>query len=370
MIHFNELYIDEDGKHLIIDAEIDNLSIYDKTYIESIKVDIGEYCEKGGNSEHAVTVYTGGQYQIGDLDDDNKITAKDIKIWDVLRILSTNKLLVDEALDYYYETTDWDEDDNPITVRIYLKDIKIDTAKPELGTLGRPVAKRIATLANYIKAKFDNAIIGEGQSDHGIGIGRVINYIYEILGEKAGYFESSTYGDLNNDGEVSVADFTYFVDFLKKVQTGEEQPLINIENDRHVILCLDSTDLSPLVEGKDLSKYLFIVTATANFKDNAQEVTLAGCGYDKSTITGLAYDGRPLYNAAISHASSYGDTCDTKDAANFVDFLMRYYGFLFAVKCGDLCQAQYYWSNYLMQSATKSKFNTTPKPCGCHGIRW
>ena len=77
MIHFNELYITEDEKHLVIDAEIDNLPIYNGCAIDTVTVSASPDCDKA--NMRTITVYdnsTDGSI-IYDLNNDGKITYED-----------------------------------------------------------------------------------------------------------------------------------------------------------------------------------------------------------------------------------------------------------------------------------------------------
>lgn len=196
----------------------------------------------------------------------------------------------------------------------------------------------------------------------------LLAYIVDTLGENILMGKIPRFpGDINGDGDVNIQDIQYFFDYLLKVVAGTYGILFK-SNVRHFRKCYSVNDLIPLVEkGTDLSSKLFIVTVTAACYGDTTAIAEADCGSDIKEITGVAYNGKPLYDAAVSAASSYGDTCDTKDAAAFEDFVLRYYGFLFALKCGDLCKAQYYWENYLNVGKTRCKRAYT-KPCGCHGL--
>lgn len=93
------------------------------------------------------------------------------------------------------------------------------------------------------------------------------------------------------------------------------------------------------------------------------------CGWDVNVIQGLAYNDKKLYDNALSLAGSYGDSCDNNDASKFIDFILRYYAFQYAVKCGDIEQACYYWNNYLRNN-TGGGSMPRGGGCGCHGARW
>lgn len=116
MIHFNELYITEDNRTLVVDAEIDANSVYDGCYIDKIIVDIGENCSFNGKSNNAVTVYD-GSLVVGDLTGSDSITETDVEMWtDLLNIVS-RQLKQDENGDWYYMADTEEYDDNGDIIR-------------------------------------------------------------------------------------------------------------------------------------------------------------------------------------------------------------------------------------------------------------
>lgn len=56
MVHFNELYVTEDGKHLVVEAEIDKDPVFYGCYIESIKISPVVDCSHDSQPE-PITVY-------------------------------------------------------------------------------------------------------------------------------------------------------------------------------------------------------------------------------------------------------------------------------------------------------------------------
>ena len=359
MLHFNELRVTEDGKALIIDVEIDDIKTYKHCYIDSIKVDLGENCQKGGDSEHAITVFRGGTKAIGDSDNDGVITVKDVAVWKVLYALVGTKLLKDDYGYYYREQYVTDEGDNAYR-SVYVKDIEEFDGDEYYADI-------VAWLYEYIRGSYDNGL--EGNAHSGIGAGQLLNYVYDVLGDKISYFKSAIHGDLNNDGEISIRGVDYFIAYLNDVSNATETTLYDTRDDRHVRLCLKwsgDEGLSALVKGKDLSENLFIVKVEANPGEDAEELAMTKCGCDPSIIVGLAFNGKKLYNAAVGFASSYGDVCDTTSASALQDFLFRYYGFMFSLKNGDLCSAWHYWSTFFQNNVITG---TSPKGCGCHGTR-
>jgi len=217
MLHFNELYITEDGKHIVIDVEIDNLDAYNTCYIDTVSIGVMAECSDNIMPDNSVIVYSIGKND------------------------------------------------------------------------------------------------GDASGD-------------ELNGKTLSTDTQDSNGN-SSDSSIYAADNVY-----------------TTRNGKHVQICLDTTDtaIAALLKDtvKDLSKYLFVVKATAGgYEGNIAEIASMDCVFDEKSITGVAYNGKPLYNAAVNYASAIGDNCDTKDFTAFNDFLMRYYGFLFALKCGDLCTA-------------------------------
>lgn len=282
MVHFNELYVTEDGSKLIIDAEIDNLEAFEYCYIDSITVDIGDNFESGsstGISSSAVTVWEQPYIAVGDFDQDGAITDNDYALFQDMYDDIYSAILNDEEI----------SDD----------------------------------LLPYL--------------------------------------------DANSDGEVTVADLNLLTDILlaKTVQYTD----VPTELTSRKRLCLDATDLA--AEGltvSDLGSQMFFVRVTASYYDpdseHTAEIAAMDCGWDEENIYGVAFNLKPLYCAFVGIASSYGESCDSSIASSLEDFLMRYYGFMFAIECGDYEQAVNFWDNYL-NNGTKSWIPSTT--CGCHG---
>jgi hypothetical protein len=85
----------------------------------------------------------------------------------------------------------------------------------------------------------------------------------------------------------------------------------------------------------------------------------------------VAYNDKKLYDTAVNLADSYGDSCDNNDSREFMDFILRYYAFQSALKCGDIDQACYYWNNYLKGSSIRSSYGRNAGGgCGCHGSHY
>lgn len=344
MIHFNELYVTEDNKRLVIDVEIDDIDGYSSCYLDSITVTRGEDC--GKNDKLVATVFERKGGPIGDLDGDSRITAYDAELWKLMLAACglTTGIKYDDGCNKYYVPDFIDLNGNVYEKR-YLSD------------------SEYAIYNDIRQCVSDSAFSGVGY------LGKLLTYILIALGdERDSIFPNASTdipGDLNGNDVVDIEDINVFIDFILR-QAGVIPSTTEVvyEDRTHVRLCLSASDLSPLFTGNTITNSLLIVAATAGC-GNAEEVAKMGCGYDESTITGVAYNGKPLYDTAVKYANSYGNSCSSNDMSAFLDWLMRYYGFLFALKSGDLCQAQYYWANYLNDSA--SSVIRSSNNCGCHG---
>ena len=272
MIHFNELYITEDGKHLVIDVELDTTSTNDGCYLDEIIVDVASNsgikprCDK--LFKNPVTVWH--TQLIGDLDNDGEITDNDMSLFNGLYDEIRDAILTGAGVD------------------------------PTL------------------KAKLD----------------------------------------INFDGELNVNDLD---DVLTVYQDHKIIPI----KERHKRLCLTVGDeeLARLGIARGKLDGLFFVKVTAGC--DVETMVNTDCGCQQNEIVGAAYNGKPLYDAAVRYAASYGDSCDNNDASRFMDFILRYYAFIYALKCGDIKQACRYWTEYLQNNTVKTSF--AGGGCGCHG---
>lgn len=350
MLHFNELYITDDNKQLVVDVEIDGMPEFSSCYIDNITLSLGKEC--GKNDKQVVTIYERGDAPIGDLDGDGVLTKTDANLWKLLLdACGSDRVKYNSLKDQYYISNFIDVDDNVYEEK-YLTQQEYD------------IYNNVITNYEY----YSNA-------------GKLIMYFTDVTGDKSTQIPTASKtlpGDLNNDGEVNVADINVLIDYiLKEVNSSNTITSDSILINRNrVRFCLspDSEQLNGLFSkvsedgkvslAKEFPNELFIVTATANCDDTSALANLS-CGEDTKCITGVAYNGQPLYDIAVRYADNYGNTCDTKDMAPFLDWLLRYYGFIFALENGDICQAQYYWSTYLTNgTVTSSSFS---KSCGCHG---
>ena len=162
--------------------------------------------------------------------------------------------------------------------------------------------------------------------------------------------------DADGNGEINIHDINTVLGYV-----GANEYVYAKEKLRHVRKCIPVADLP----GKN--KSLFIVRAEATYDDGQTASTLSqlDCDWDNSVIHGAAYDKQAVYDAAVRHAATYGNTCSNNDATAFADFILRYYSFLLALKCGDIKQACMYYNNYLLSNAVKG--GTSSNGCGCHG---
>lgn len=325
MLHFNDLYVTEDGNHLVIDVQIDDLEVYSQCSISRITVNVlGDDCTT--DSSKAVTVFEGGTGAVYvDMDGDGIITDIDRALVDRLMYL-----------------LDCIRSKNADFINNY--DVNRD---------------------GIVDIRDFNALI-----DRSLKKPAVEGYHYDINGDT----ESGNQGDIdawiNGVLEFST-DSDELKELLRQYNNAYEYLREVTEPSRHAYLCLSKTQVYSLLEGKTFGDRLFLVEVEANVKGNLSAIEGLGCGWDVNVIRGLAYNDKKLYDTAVSFASSYGDDCDNNDAGRFMDFVLRYYSFIFAVKCGDIPQACYYWNHYLSGNvAGTDKFSTGKRGCGCHGTYW
>ena len=407
MIHFNDLYISDDNQSLIVDVEIDGFPVYEDTSINSIDLILG-YCS---DSPVTVNLWENKPIVVGDFDNDGKITSEDAVFLQYLHEAMTNDIYRTNDGTYFYirhgELFETDEVPDIIKQKAEEQKIRDPRTVQYALALNNEFVKEVVRIYNKYDSFFDSSteprlnaaasntdklilingeewqeleweeleqsceLVYEFSKDHTKGEGKLLSYIMDLYGDA---LNTSVYGDINGDGEVGVADINVFVDMVINASKDQSDPdhvdpIIYYETVKHKHICISNNDLRLPPDFKDFSSGLFVVQAEAKFNGNAEELAKMGCGWDESVITGVTYNGKPLYDAAIRYADNYGDTCDTDNARQFEDFILRYYAFLFALKCGDICQAQYYWDNYLTGKTT-DKRSGTYKPCGCHGAPW
>lgn len=84
------------------------------------------------------------------------------------------------------------------------------------------------------------------------------------------------------------------------------------------------------------------------------------CGMDNSTVMGIAYNKRLIYNKAIGAIKELNDSCNIPK--NFIDIFLKYKAFTLALKTGHFTEAIKIWK-YLKNSS----ITTISRGCGCHG---
>jgi hypothetical protein len=323
MIHFNELYITEDGKNLVIDAAIDGFDVYKDCYITDISVQVKTDC--GSTDPYVMTFPDSADYPIDaflqnvvvivDLDGDGKITYKDeeLCIW-VVNVVS--KLGVDSKYD-----------------------VNLD---------GVVDPKDVYDLIDYLTNKIPKLQTMDVNSDNTINIADVEDLINAILQALTGLYTSDEIALIRR--------------YFNLIISGEGQTQYRYKRVRK---CIPVKQLLLTAGVKESGDNLFLVKVNASIGGNAGSIEGLGCGWDIKTIYGLAYNDKKLYDTAVNLASSYGDDCDNNDAGRFMDFILRYYAFIFAIKCGNIDQACQYWNNYLRN--TNAKTMPAGRGCGCHG---
>ena len=380
MIHFNELYISEDGKNLVIDTEIDNDAVYQDCYLSQITVDIADNCENPGLFRNPLVIWNATPKSIGDLDGDGRFTSVDVglyrgllgmtNIWDIGSGHSDKYTIhVEEDGSMSYIGQKYDQETGEYIVNE-------QTGDYEIGDI--PISDTLYSLYRQAVYNYDDPINGTDRNTPYLG-NKIIPFFADQFTDLSVYSiifgvknTTGLIGDFNNDKEVNIADINFAIEKLKNYAENINNNTIEevfYDQQQHVRICLDKLDLQSLI-GKDsnVADHIYAVRVEAVMVDKDGSIAKMGCGWDKNVIEGFAYNDKLLYDKALSLASSYGDDCNNNDASAFMDFILRYYAFIFALKCSDTNQACYYWNNYLKSSNIKSGF--TGGGCGCHGTRW
>lgn len=336
MVHFNELYVTEDGKNLVIDAEIDDFPVYKGAYIEKITVNTAaNYC--AGNNDAAVTVYSGGDSVLYvDINDDAVIDEADMFIIDWL-----NKILSRKTTNPSYDVN---MDD-----KVNLADVS-------------------AVLSVILGTNRDESIMQRTDinKDTETNIQDVKIILNAILGDRS-WFEANLPEDVYRKIFGQDFDDGSHEDGWYDIWRNKERTGVFGEGSRHVRRCLDKNDLVLTLKGSSINDNLFIVTVTANINGNAEELAELGCGWDNGTIYGYAYNGYPLYRSFLDMAGQYGNTCDNSSASAMTDYILNYYAFDFALRMGDWCNALHYWEELL--SSNTGAGVVSGRGCGCRGTR-
>ena len=345
MIHFNDLSISDDGKHLNIDVEIDDMSAFDMCYIDSIKVIPVEDCDNYCNTKGTV-VYTGSTgLTYVDMDGDGQVSKQDIALIDKIQDLIVNGQDGNDESKYDING------DGIVDLRDYKCIVDVILGKkddlefyPKTVDVTGDGEKNIADLNdfnNYMISKLNKDNYSQDDWD-----------LLENTEDDEGIVHSS-----------KLSDYQSFLRDNNVVKKESDPPK------QHISLCLTPFEVF-LQKGKTFTENLFVVEVTARCDGNAAEIAQLGCGWDNNTIKGLVYYDKNLYDEALNLANSYSDDCDNNDSSRFVDFILRYYAFMFAVKSGNVKQACYYWNNYLRNYNSKIKSTFHRGGCGCHGAHW
>ena len=331
MLHFNELYVTDDNSHIVIDVEIDNFDEYAQCYIDKVTVNLAEdYCNGTGSG---VVVYRGGSgLTYVDMDGDGKITERDVEQINGLNMFMKRLRPDKDGLNKY---------DVNLDGKVDLHDYILITD----AILGRvPMEDRYDVNNDGEKSIFD--------------VKAIIDYINPLITSSKSLFTDNEYAEF-------IELFNLYTDIVNdparnSVQYKSPEPI------QHKRLCLNSTDLINL-DNADIGSSLFVVTAEARVDGKAVEIATMGCGWDENTITGVVYNSKPIYDSAVRYANALGESCSDSSASAFEDFILKYYGFDFALRCGDVCQALYYWNNYLNSGSSFGPSMMGGKGCGCHG---
>ena len=343
MVHFNELYITEDEKNLVIDTEIDDFAVYKGAYIKKITVNTVEnYCN--GRSDLAIDVYAGADNVLYvDMNNDKKIDDADKFIIDWL-----NEILNRITIDSKY-------------------DVNMD-GKVDLGDISAVI--QVILEQNKTDSIVQRAHVND---DEEVNIADVQTIIAAIL-EHREWFENNLteeickqiFGYLDEDGNYvkGLLDIWNDKKGLYMAEPTDEHGIWG-EGKRHVRKCLDKLDLAAILGKTSISDNIFLVTVTADINGNEAELAELGCGWDNNIIYGIAYNGQPLYSAFLDMADSYGDNCDNTKLSSMADYILNYYAFDFAMRVGDWCAALKHWK-FLTGTNTSSGI-ASGRGCGCHG---
>lgn len=384
MIHFNELYITEDGKNLVIDAEIDDFPAYKDCYLERITVDTTKHCEEPDLFKEPLVVWEAKVKAIGDIDGDGHLTKYDIglyrrliamtDIWDITATDHNKRIYVRNDGSMYYNGYLIDEYGD------YVYDAMGEIIQGEVN-----VDEKLYSLYKYAVYNYNDPIdVGYKGYAPNSGADRntpllskkFIPFIADQFIDLSIYpiifgveNTSGIPGDINNDGAINVRDIediiTNLSNYQKNIEDGVVEEIIEGQ-EQHVRLCLDSSLLVPLINMKDsLSDHIFVVKVEAVMVDKTGDIAKMGCGWDIAEIYGAAYDGYPMYRNFLDLGESYSEDCDDSDADALSDFILTYYGFDFALRMGDWCTAWKYWNE--MKGTTTGAGVMLGRGCGCHG---
>lgn len=86
------------------------------------------------------------------------------------------------------------------------------------------------------------------------------------------------------------------------------------------------------------------------------------CGMDNSTVMGIVYNLRPMYNLGMGYIRELADNCSMP--RNFIDYILRFKAFELSLRTGNYTIAIDYWKRFFKN---KTSSISKPKGCGCHG---
>lgn len=166
--------------------------------------------------------------------------------------------------------------------------------------------------------------------------------------------------------DVSVKDLEYYTNvYLDTIQidtqdtfveSGPSSKAIYKEfiggNTKSVRLELGTRDLSPTLNDKLFFVYI---------KTKGTPAANTPCGMDNIITLGVVYNLYPLYQHAFSYIKELSDTCSIPK--NFINYILQYKAFEFAIKTGHYTEAIKYWKRFFMGI----KDSVITPNCGCYG---
>jgi len=343
MLHFNELYITEDGKNLVVDVEFDDPAAHPGMYIEKIEVALGSDCNDMDPFSNSTVVWEPETFVVGDIDRDGKFTQHDIDLVTAVYYCSSAQIkqsdqehvtnianIYKDETGYYY----WfNSQKYPLNADRGLRrtaDVIGDLTDTEIYN----VLTRIV--------QYSDAIDSNNDALTNLTNGKFLHYLctgwFEDVYIAVGGKYSGTPYDINGDSEVNVADLNAVTNYILSLSTDDDLASVVVKKQHWVHECFSwANGLSAIlgVDDKDLSGKLFFVRVYVN--GETEDIVSLDCATEVPYITGVAFNGKPLYCNAVKLASSFGDSCDDTAANQFVDYILRYYAFDFALRCGDLC---------------------------------
>lgn len=121
---------------------------------------------------------------------------------------------------------------------------------------------------------------------------------------------------------------------------------------KSIRLKLNAGDLLP-----SLNSNLFFVYVKVKGTPSAD----TPCGMDNITTLGVVFNFYPLYQHAFNYIKELSNTCSIPK--NFINYILQYKAFEFAIKTGHYTEAIKYWKKFFMEI----KNSAITSNCGCHG---